>query len=784
MSLNVDNGLDEKRHVATKNDSRLVNFLRIEEGDELESLISNGLESGHFTKRRYPVTEVVRSVDKPVLGLFELYSDSFDALTRKYVDDKEKEYENPHEVVNSIESEIDAVKTTFHHRKPRGRNGSEYNIIHSDSGAGQSRDTFPRLLGQTETGESSKRSIDFIHGRMNRGRLLSLASSRFKIIASASHKKKCEWTWTVAFQQDGDLYTLRDSEGSLLEYDGHLSVAGRDEKTHGCVVKLFDYDMSNPSDATNERFKRRLVKNLPYPPYPVQIEDFRFNSKFRYKGVEQVIEDKEFVHSSISGEVQNSEVGKVRVLSVVRRSESQDGKDRILFGSNNDSRLILSMCGQSHYRESVSLTSSKIEYNNIAKDIIIFARLEEVKRINNRDTAVFGNDRDSFVQNGLKENLIEDIYGFVNTNEEFREIGRSDEYKTTDPKNVKPSFPREVKSGETFRVPLSRDIPDGCDVDVSSTDSETSIVVEDITNSNISIKVNTSTSENRKIGVYYTIDGKSCDKISQMVVDSDDKNNDEDKNYKISVEDFGYGLELPDCPELVEDNKNLLNPEDLPEVINKSGVLDNKGQVEVSFGEIETVVDTKDVVGSIIEDIVREVFKTQNILHTERENSQLPSDYILFDEKKQAYPVEVKAFDSDGSPNFDIGTFSGYSESIANNTELLNSVYLIFGYSMEKGGKITIENFWVKNTWDITGKSDKYPLRLQVKQGSIENIRPITWYSENSNYDAFDSKTELVMAIYDTMVQVSEFSESNADKWLKTVCSQDEDLPDDYSSNL
>ncbi len=86
--------------------------------------------------------------------------------------------------------------------------------------------------------------------------------------------------------------------------------------------------------------------------------------------------------------------------------------------------------------------------------------------------------------------------------------------------------------------------------------------------------------------------------------------------------------------------------------------------------------------------------------------------------------MEVKSFDYDASPNFDIANFMTYRNSLLSHPYRLDSNYLIIGYSM-KGFNIEIKDVWLKKVWEITGPMANYGLNLQVKYGEIVNIRPI-----------------------------------------------------------
>lgn len=108
--------------------------------------------------------------------------------------------------------------------------------------------------------------------------------------------------------------------------------------------------------------------------------------------------------------------------------------------------------------------------------------------------------------------------------------------------------------------------------------------------------------------------------------------------------------------------------------------------------------------------------------------------------------MEVKSFDYSKSANFDVANFMAYRRSIVEHPHRLDSDYLIFGYSMENG-EIEIKDVWLKKVWEITGPSGDWPLKFQVKQGDLVNMRPIKWYNnENTTFKPFNSVLEFLKA--------------------------------------
>ncbi|MFA0320393.1 NgoBV family restriction endonuclease [Vibrio sp. 10N.222.55.A3] len=184
------------------------------------------------------------------------------------------------------------------------------------------------------------------------------------------------------------------------------------------------------------------------------------------------------------------------------------------------------------------------------------------------------------------------------------------------------------------------------------------------------------------------------------------------------------------------------------------------GGTKFKISNIEIDVEGKDGLGGLIEEWFG-LWSLQKKLavHNPKAlgNSQTFPDYFVGDDREGL--LEIKSFDLDASPNFDIANFESYCESLSYNPTRLNSDYLIFGYRL-KGNILTIGDIWLKKIWEITCPSERWPLKTQTKRDQIYNIRPATWYSSRSRYKPFSTKEEFVTALYDTQKEYLELSET------------------------
>ncbi|QCZ36994.1 NgoBV family restriction endonuclease [Mycoplasma nasistruthionis] len=141
--------------------------------------------------------------------------------------------------------------------------------------------------------------------------------------------------------------------------------------------------------------------------------------------------------------------------------------------------------------------------------------------------------------------------------------------------------------------------------------------------------------------------------------------------------------------------------------------------------------------------------KQNDIFYKEPLNTQAFPDFYL-ENSFETSLLEVKTFNSEFLPAFDIANFDSYCSSLKTKPYILYADYLIFGYKMDHSGKIQITNIWLKKIWKIAGKSTTYPLKLQVKRNIVYNIRPIAWYKDKQK-NSFISEIEFINALYSTI---------------------------------
>lgn len=200
----------------------------------------------------------------------------------------------------------------------------------------------------------------------------------------------------------------------------------------------------------------------------------------------------------------------------------------------------------------------------------------------------------------------------------------------------------------------------------------------------------------------------------------------------------------------------------------KESLIGAKGEINFTLNKLQVKVNDKNIIGNIIQDWLAEWFRHNSVDFSEAASTQEFPDFYLNVKDLTSDLLEIKAFDTSASANFDIANFESYCGSLVDNPYRINADYLIFGYTLVNG-ELCINNIWLKKIWEISGPSAAYPIKVQQKRKMIYNLRPITWYStKDKSAKPFKNKEEFINALSKTLLQYEKTS-SDSIKWLSQV---------------
>lgn len=205
-------------------------------------------------------------------------------------------------------------------------------------------------------------------------------------------------------------------------------------------------------------------------------------------------------------------------------------------------------------------------------------------------------------------------------------------------------------------------------------------------------------------------------------------------------------------------------------LVNDYKLIGQKGKISFTLKDITVEIETKDTVGNLIQEWIKAWMKSNNIEFANPPHSQDFPDFLLDPTKPKTGLLEIKTFDYSKSANFDVANFMAYRRSLIAHPYRLDSDYLIIGYRMNKNS-LEIADVWLKKVWEITGPSEDWPLKCQVKQGEIVNIRPAKWYNtEKTTFKPFNSALEFIKAFDGNQRQWTRTQRDPiTSTWLNTV---------------
>ena len=196
-------------------------------------------------------------------------------------------------------------------------------------------------------------------------------------------------------------------------------------------------------------------------------------------------------------------------------------------------------------------------------------------------------------------------------------------------------------------------------------------------------------------------------------------------------------------------------------------IIGELGIINFTLKDLTISVETKDTVGNLLQEWIKAWLRKMDIEFVENSNTQKFPDFYLNNDNRKIELLEVKSFDWDRGPGFDLANFDSYCTSLLTDAYRLDSDYLIIAYQM-KGCSISIKDVWLKKIWELSCPSGTYPIKVQEKKSVIYNLRPSTWYSERTTFKPFSNKEDFLSALNETRYQYPQTRHTNG-HWLQNV---------------
>lgn len=205
-------------------------------------------------------------------------------------------------------------------------------------------------------------------------------------------------------------------------------------------------------------------------------------------------------------------------------------------------------------------------------------------------------------------------------------------------------------------------------------------------------------------------------------------------------------------------------------LLNEFKIKEQIGSVEIILGGISAKYKGKDAIGDLLQEWLGEWLIQNNFYFRTRPNTQDFPDFLLAEDDKSGF-LEVKSFNANATPAFDIANFDSYNKSLLKKPERLDADYLIFAYKMENS-VLSIDNLWLMKVWEMAGTSGTNPVNMQTKNSQPYNLRPIKWYAKTPKNKPFPDKMSFLNAISETLGKYSHSTGSYSENWLDRVKAQ------------
>lgn len=201
----------------------------------------------------------------------------------------------------------------------------------------------------------------------------------------------------------------------------------------------------------------------------------------------------------------------------------------------------------------------------------------------------------------------------------------------------------------------------------------------------------------------------------------------------------------------------------------KEEISHKKGNITITIDGITHISHSNDIIGNCLQEWLPEWFKDHGLqIEPNNRTQSFPDFFAIFpDGSREA--MDIKCWNANNSPAFDIGNFNGLYTEMYNHPDHLFGKYLCIGYVPTNHG-FTIEEIYLKTLWGITGPTDTKPLNVQIKKQQIYAIRPSSNFRKNSD-KCFKSPKEFLKSMCETRNKYPSNQQDSipVDKWYEKL---------------
>lgn len=194
------------------------------------------------------------------------------------------------------------------------------------------------------------------------------------------------------------------------------------------------------------------------------------------------------------------------------------------------------------------------------------------------------------------------------------------------------------------------------------------------------------------------------------------------------------------------------------------------GAITITFANRNHVYTGNDVIGNCLQEWLPDWFRFLGVNIQPGSGTQVFPDFVA-NFNNEEYDVEVKAWNINNAPAFDLANFYSFLETTYSSPGKINAQYFILAYKPDDDGfsqGFTVQKVFLKHIWEITSSSRNYPICLQVKKGNPYAMRPFNFYRNPEG--SFNSKLDFLTAVKEAFEMFPNTSLSfTPDEWYQRV---------------
>lgn len=511
-------------------------FLTANEPDEVHAILTELAEAHEVVWKplgddENNYSDVYTQASSPMAAFTELPLNAEDSLTLRFYEQalaegSDLDASSMKAAVQSEWVDLDAAELEIIADGYAPQSGNLLNLIVRDNGKGKKREEFLDFVGLHAPG-LKKQEYDFLQGQYGMGStaVMQFAGNieeeynerAFKFIASASVDEPGEWSWTLIHDKprksqveyltvNGEFPVFDGTFGGVLpekfretypdKYDFEKNTATPDPQSHGAFVKVYDYrtNASRTLISGDEGFRHKFERSVVDSPYPIQLTDMRYNSKFPQSttrgfmqelqdGNEHLLKGKEHLTVDTGSET----LGERDITVVLFKSDEELGdasteKSKFVAGTSThkdisgrtgvqkDHAVMFTINGQTHGSKGEYFLKS-LGYSKVASDTVVVAEFDDLANLGmvnmfsaSRDTLKDSPQANKFL--GALEDALEGS-DLLTDEEERRRARRGNAEPATDTDTFaefieqNPEVGNFMATGERIHAPRIRPSDDG-----------------------------------------------------------------------------------------------------------------------------------------------------------------------------------------------------------------------------------------------------------------------------------------------------------------------------------